>query len=486
MKILDRFTKLFDRKGHISDTRVAIARKTDQSGFGGYFTSVVQRAGVSTSYANLTEEIIRRLPSKQVRDLIRKSNPIVAKAQADFADSVGSGFTYTADRTVEDSSGTPGQILLDNFVRNMESRGNGLDIKIEELARDMFGHGAAFAELVFDRDGRTPLDIKTLSSTTAVFRKRIDPVEGEYYELGQDFKFGLGNQQQQPIAQSAYYGGSLGGVNFVSLHDNPTIQYKPIQSEPNNPYGTPIIDPAVFNVIMMAGFMTSFQSALKGHVFPNLLITIDKEKFQKVSGLARGSKEIEGKFNAAIADIQNTIDKLDPGGALIHGDEVSLGGTLSNTGRSPLGSIEEIRNVIHRDLIIAVQSQPLFIGANDNVTETHAIEQRKAYGRLIRRSQNPINSMFTGYFNLILMANGLPPTAQFTLYYENTAEIRDQALTYLDFHQGLQVQGQSRKTLLDWLERAVESGYMTQAEAQARWDRRDIIENELDIIPKNF
>ena len=30
-------------------------------------------------------------------NVIRRSNPIVAKALADYADSVASGFTYTAD-----------------------------------------------------------------------------------------------------------------------------------------------------------------------------------------------------------------------------------------------------------------------------------------------------------------------------------------------------------------------------------------------------
>lgn len=53
-----------------------------------------------SSYSAFTEEVLNQLPDNKIRDLIRRSNPIVAKALADYADSVASSFTYTADTLV--------------------------------------------------------------------------------------------------------------------------------------------------------------------------------------------------------------------------------------------------------------------------------------------------------------------------------------------------------------------------------------------------
>lgn len=76
MRWLKQLPTLFDRRRPRSDELVE-TRGIGQSAF--------------------TEGVLNQLPDKKIRDLIRRSNPIVAKALADYADSVASGFTYTAD-----------------------------------------------------------------------------------------------------------------------------------------------------------------------------------------------------------------------------------------------------------------------------------------------------------------------------------------------------------------------------------------------------
>ena len=192
-----------------------------------------------------------------------------------------SSYTYTADRTLGDNTiDTPAQRLLDDFLMRMNIKQGGLQSILQELARDMFVHGAAFSELVIDTDGKTPLYIKTLSADTARFRRQLDPIRGEYYELGQyvgaiyDTNTGIRNNF---LLRNT---GGVGSLGFKSFEDDPTIQYWPIQNEPNNPYGVPILDPAVFPVIMAAGFMSSFRTALTTQVSPNMLVTIDKQIFK--------------------------------------------------------------------------------------------------------------------------------------------------------------------------------------------------------------
>ena len=164
MGLLQQIPKIFDRRpkgqpvsmqASSSGTRgvgMALARKTDTGYFGNYFAPIIARAGVATSYSEFTEELINKLPSHKIRNPIRNSNPLVAKAQADFADSIASGYTYTADKTMDDASDSPAGRLLTAFLDRIEREQGGMEVVLEEFGRDMFAHGAAFGELIIDKD----------------------------------------------------------------------------------------------------------------------------------------------------------------------------------------------------------------------------------------------------------------------------------------------------------------------------------------------
>ena len=458
----------------------AVARKTGDDSSTGYFNPILQRSGINTAYSNLSKELIRQLPASKIRDLIKDADPIVAKALSDFATTVAGGYTWTADRTQPENRDTPAYRLLNTFLMDMERQGNPLEQKNEEAARGAFTHGGIFFEGIFADDGTTPIDIKVLSPTSAVFRRRVDPVRGEIYELGQNrAPFSDTNILPPGTSNSAY------GENFVSLEDDPTVQYRPIQSDANNPYGTPILNPAVASVLIVAGFMNALQAGLAQFVSPNLLVTIDREKFNQFSNNKGDSKKIEAEFNALVATLQDQISKLKAGGFIIHGDEVGVDNSFSNTGRSPLGTINDLRNTINNDLMRAVQSYPILIGSNEAVGETHAIEQRKAYGNLITRSQKPLSSLITYYFNLILQVNNLPPLAEFRLNYQNVAEFQAQALAFQNLHQGLKTQSEGRKAFTEALEQDVEAGYLEPDQAQALYDERMQMERQFSAIPQS-
>lgn len=472
----------------------AIARKTDTGYFGNYFAPIIARAGITTTYKDFTEESFKRLPADRIRKIISSANPLVAKAVADYADSIASGYTYTADRTQGDETlNTPAQKLLDDFIMKMKLEQGGLETILQEFGRDMFIHGAAFSELIIDDDLKTPLRLKTLSASTAVFRRRETSKIGEEYELGQDLGWSRSNTASDRFRSNTNGNelrlrstGGLGTFNFVSLQDEPTVQYWPIQSNSNNPYGTPIVDPAVFSVIMLAGFMSSFREALITQVSPNMLVTVDAEKFRELVGNVTNSEDVAKKFQEAIKDIQEHIGKLQPGEVIVQGSYAEISGTFSNIGRSPLGSLKDIQDVIRRDLIVALQTQPILMGSNETVAETHAIEQMKNYGRLIKRSQKALNSMLTTYFNLILELNGYPRLAEFKLNYENAAQYRDQSMTYQQFNNGLLSSSQAEKDFVESTQMALEAGFIDQEEAQRRWDRRSEIVRQLDIIPRDL
>ena len=461
----------------------AIARKTDDTGFGSYFAPIVKRAGIVRSYKQLTQEVVRSLPDEKVRELIKAANPIVAKALADFADAVASGYTYTADYTMESTAESPARTLLDDFFKRMETDATGIETLLSEIGRGMFSHGGMFTELVIDTDGRTPLEIKSLDPTTAIFRPAYDRMRGDYYELGQEvspLRDRTGRRRPRSRGDAGVY------YDWISLEDDPTVQYRPIQSDPNQPYGVPIIDPAVFNVIMLAGMLSAVEAGILGYFKPNLLVSIDKELWQKFGGVTGSDQKVQDAFNKSIQDIVKQLEKMRAGQALVLGNEVSVGGSFSGSGGRPPFSIREVHDVIRRDLITAVQSQPVLMGSNEAVAETHAVIQRVLYARLIRKVQRVVAPVFKSYLNLILELNDYPPLADFQLNYENPAMYLEQAQTFSTFHEGLERSAQSGTAFVEFLQAAVEAEFYSEDEARLAWQEQMELRRQVDILPREL
>ena len=466
----------------------ATARLTDTQYFDAYFSPIVARAGVQTSYADLSEEALNQLSDDQVRKMIRGASPTVAAAIAQFADWCASGFTYTADTMIDDGSrDSPAQKLIDEFIHRQERDFKGLEGFVRVLARDMFTHGAAFSELVFDDDAQTPLYAKPLDATTAVFRRQTDPVLGEYYELGQDWSWGADNPRRNGSRPRSTLIGSSGYLNFVSLHDNPTIKYAPLQGESNYPYGVPVLDPAVFHVVASAGFFNAFKQAITANIWPGYLFGIDKEKFKLFAGASADPKVLEAKLDALAKDVLQKIGKLKPGGALVYGDELQITAPLTGQGRVNFGQmLKDVHDILRRETIIAVQSQPILMGSNEAIAETHANLQLVIYGKLIRNAQKTLNLLVTDYLNLILDVNGYPQLANFRLNYQNTAEYREQALTFKQFREGLQVASQDLLHFVEALQAAVSAGFMTPEVAQEAFNEGMQLRRELNILPQEL
>ena len=339
---------------------------------------------------------------------------------------------------------------------------------------------------MIDKDGKTPLYIKTLGAHTAVYRRQKDPIRGEYYELGQYigaiYDTNVGNRQNFLLRDTA----GIGSLGFTSFEDEETVQYWPIQKEPNNPYGVPILDPAVFPVTMVAGFMSAFKMALTTQVSPNMIVTIDKQKFSDFASNSANPTEIEIKLNKLISDLQEQIKQLGPGDVLLQGDEVQVGGTLADIGRSPLGSLKDIQDVIRRDLIVALQTQPILMGSNETVAETHAIEQMKNYAQVINHTQKALSTNITTYFDLILTLNGYPALSEFKLNYTNAAQYKDQSDTFNKFHMGLMAESDAGLRFVEYLQAAKEAGLIDDVMMQRMWDERVEIIRQIDILPKEL
>ena len=481
LKVFDQNKTTIARTSGKRGIGEAVARKDNQQPFGGFYNAILARAQLTRTYQNFSEEVLRQLGDNEVRNLISRASPMVAKAVADYADAVASGFTWTSDRLEGQEPDTPAQRLLADFLMRLERDHDGIEDLIHQIARSMFIHGGAFVELVIDSDGRTPVLIKSLDPTTAAFRRNNDPLIGEYYELGQEIQFGTG-----AVRQSLSRELSPRDYNFISFHNDPTIQYKGIQTEPNNPYGTPILDPAVFHVNVLAGFTDKYGKALDGYIWGNPLITVDEEKVRTNQAGRTNPKQAQSKYDEILDDLEKKIVALEPGGVILQSSAVELQGHLNGQNLGALRGLKDIQDVLRREIGVSVQSPPVKQFSNEAVAETHAIEQNKDYAHLVRGGQKQLNPMFTGFFNLILRLNDYPELAEFRLNYTNTAEYKDQAMTFREFREGLLTASQDLQAFVESLERAKELDYIDEEQAELLFAEGMELRRQVNILPREL
>ena len=161
-----------------------------------------------------------------------------------------------------------------------------------------------------------------------------------------------------------------------------------------------------------------------------------------------------------------------------------MGDRLSGVNRANFGSVRDIHDVMDREGVRGIGSQPILLGRNEGVSETHADLQLISYGKLITNSQRIMGDLFTYYFNLILYINRFPKLAKFLFRSLNTAEYRDRARTMTEIASAMKMSNESLSASIEALDMAVESGYMSREEAQMQFDAEIEVRRRLEMIPR--
>ena len=419
MSIKTKFLDLFGRKRPVSIGMKGVGRaeaRLLEQNLNPIFSfrrdEIKRPDGAITSKEISLEEIFKKKPSER-REVIINHSPIVSKAASDYVKYTNPNWTFTTDYTAEDPENAPGMDIFRTFTERIEDYYGNWDHIFDSGSRSAFTHGAWFYELVIDADGRTPSDWRTLDPLTAVYRRsRREDTGADYFELGQ------------------YEEGFFGNVNkWISFADDPTVQYIPAQPNVTNPYGDQILAPAVTTAVMKTKFMRDFNGFLENLAQPSLVAKIITETFRDShSGL--DDQEFAQKQKELSTEIIEHVTTARGSKIYTFSDYVELEPLISGLNQSSIGSLKEVIDVLERDVIRACQSQPILMGRNEAVSETHATLQLIDYGTAIRKHSAPRARSITRSWNYILELNGLPPLAKFEFGFIIAEEFRKKADTY--------------------------------------------------------
>ena len=202
--------------------------------------------------------------------------------------------------------------------------------------------------------------------------------------------------------------------------------YLPFNAGPNEPFGRSLMESAPLDVVRMLGVMNDFRRVLESHGWARVDFEIDSERLKDfMPAEVVGDTDAEDAF---ISDFINGINQmysnLKPNEGYGHLDIVTVnmpkGGQMQS---SFFGLVDGLMRLYDRRVGRATGSTPIKQHSNENVTETHAVEQRKDYRIDVSSIQSTVGGMLSTQLGYVLRAEGVQGEVMF--YFENDLDPQD-------------------------------------------------------------
>lgn len=426
-------------------------RSTDLSVFEGFSRRIPRPSSGAgyESYEKLSTQLVLDLPGEETRRMFVTNNPSVSRVVNDAKKFGNPGWTLEPE----------GHPLFDVLFDNMKAKNRKFNTVINSFISSLIVDGAMFSELVIGNDGM-PKNIKDLPAYTAVFKKEEDE-DGEFEMLCQEVLDMEGDYED----------------GLKPLGGDPTISYDPLFPDADNPYGRTIIDPALYHLMMVKGFFQSYKHAVASIIWPNLLINIDRETLKDMP-IEDQNKVVRD----LVEQVSEEVKKLGPGGLLVFGSEVQVGDYISGMNKTNLGAVMDCVDIMDREVIRGLETEPVLFGRNEGLAETHVENQMINYGYFINNCQQIVNEVLTGYFNIILRVNGSNEAAQFRLHFSISEEYIRRAQVYKIEKEALEAGSKDLMTLVQAIEAAKQAGLMDETQAKEYFDAQMLLREREDLF----
>ena len=288
--------------------------------------------------------------------------------------------------------------VIDDFIARLETKHHDFDVLIDRVYAGIYKGGAIFWELELNETADMAVDIIV-----------NDPYVARFARDNEDWKLGQWQKGK-----------------WVDLSMDPTVMYLPFNAGPNEPFGRSLMESAPMDVVRMIGVMNDFRRVLESQGWARADFEIDSERLMDfIPPESRGDSEAEDEF---IRDFINGVNQmysnLKPNEGYGHLDIVKVnmptGGQMN---ASFFGLVDGLMRLYDRRVGRATGSTPIKQHSNENVAETHAVEQRKDYRIDISSIQSTTAGAFSTLCGYVLRAQGVQ--GQVTFYFENTPDPQD-------------------------------------------------------------
>lgn len=349
---------------------------------------------------------IDRLGPTRLLEILTISSPEVSRAMWDFLRMCVPGWevVVTDSRTGKEHEAATEYLRL---FRSQIARYHGSE---DTLYIKMFSaialRGSLLTEVYFEDDGRTAVDIAVPDPSTIRFRRRDDPVRGEYWQVGQ-----------------------VQDGKFVAL-EGETIRYIALDPLPGKPYGRSPMTAALFPALFLLGMFQDLRRVIANQGYPRIDISVDVETIQGMLKEAMGrdapEAEVVSLLNRITEQVADTINDLKPGDYYVHSSLVSVNPAVGTMGAEALGNVDSIIDSLERFAVKALKTMPLLQGITENTSEANANRQWEIHARGINTVQHLVENDIEDHYRLVLQAAGFDVDVTFRFAELRAAEeLRD-------------------------------------------------------------
>ena len=335
------------------------------------------------------------LPYSRLLQIALDLSPEVNKGLHDFLRFVNPG--YVLENENEEALRSTEQFIgvLDTYYGSFNSH-------LDSLWSGVFLTGGLFPELVLDPSSRYPIDLAFNDPASARFRREPHALRGNRWRLGQETRFG-----------------------YKYLDDDPLIKYLGIDRLTDNPYGRPIVGPAVYSSILLLGLIMDLQRAVANLGLSRMDYELDAEELLELISKnpeIAGDDDATAQFiNEQIESIKNVLSNLDPDSDYVHLSTVKV-----NYAKNPitmnLSGIDTITDNLQRNVVNGFKGVSSLINILNSTTETHIRTQLEFFVSSVQSLQSEVEDVLETYFDIGNQVQGLQGATRFRFKRQRSAD----------------------------------------------------------------
>ena len=376
------------------------------------------------------------LPYSQLAQVALDLSPEVNKGLHDFLRFVNPSHVLRNSNPVAEQASNA-------FVKQLDFHHGSFRSHIDSLWSGIFLTGGAFPELILDQGGRSPLDLVFNDPSSARFRRERDAMRGPRWRLGQETRDG-----------------------FNYLDDTPLVKYLGFDRLTDNPYGRPIVGPAVHSSVFLLGLIQDLRRAIANVGLARTDYVLEADELLKMIDRnpdVANSEEATAQFiDEHLEKVRSVLQNLDVDSNFVHLSTVKVN-YATNPMTVNMNGLNTVIETLQRNVVNGFKGISALMNIMNSTTETHIRSQLEYFVSALQSLQDEVAAMLSEFFDMANQVQGISGESEFLFRRQRTADKRAMA----------EIEGMRTTTVIN----KVDAMIITSAEGRAEIDTfRDELE----------
>ena len=358
-------------------------------------TMPVPDPSASWKTLEVSRKNLLNLPYSQLAQIALDLSPEVNKGLHDFLRFVNPSHVLRNSNPVAEQASNAFVSQLDTYYGSFRSH-------IDSLWSGIFLTGGAFPELILGAGGRAPLDLVFNDPSSARFRRERDALRGPRWRLGQETRQG-----------------------FNYLDDSPLVRYLGFDRLTDNPYGRPIVGPAIHSSVFLLGLIQDLRRAIANVGMSRTDYSLEAEEILKLISLNPdlvGNDEATAQFIAEQIDsIKAALGSLDVDSNYVHLSTVKVNHS-TNPMMINLNGLNSVIDSLQRNVVNGFKGISSLMNIMNSTTETHIRSQLEYYVSALQSLQDEVADMLSQFFDIANRVQGISGESEFKFRRQRSAD----------------------------------------------------------------